>query len=153
MNILLLLILISNVALVALIGLGALVGARWARQIHQFLTPAGEGQPSPAYHAIDAVAAILARAITAQVKTTLMGKSSGEARAEQAVMADIAEDTLDQKLPLAGAILNSFPRLRKSLRRNPALLDLALSQFSKMGTQSGVGNGSAPVGQSPRFKL
>jgi len=80
-----------------------------------------------------------------------MGKQSGAVRGETAVDADIAEDALSMASPAVSAILSAFPALRRSLRRNPALLDLALSKIASRnaGVPATPGDG---VGQ-PKFNL
>ena len=113
-----------------------------------FVTPVAEGQPSPFAAAVDATSTIVARSVVAQAKTTLMGMSSGVARAEKGLQGDVAVDVLGQS-PWGG-LLSSFPLVRKTLRRNPQLLDLALGAISKMGPK---GASPGDSGQSPKFQL
>lgn len=143
MSILLALILLSNLLL---FGLFFIV----IQRIRSFIVSPGEQKPSPLSLSLQALSDMVGRSIVATLKATFMGKQSGLVRGEQAVSGDIAQDQLAQS-PI-GAVLQSFPTLGKSLRRNPALLDLALSAFSGMNrNQSGVitqGNG-----EKPKFKF
>lgn len=104
---------------------------------------------------VEAAGLIVARSIVAQAKASFMGMESGAKRQEAAIAGDIAEGVLNTQLPLAGALLQSFPSLRKTLRRNPQLLDLALSKLGGLGAGAGGGQ-SPPSGNgtgTPRFHL
>lgn len=154
---LLALILLANVALLGGLFGVLLVVRRKYREFESFITPPEEGKPSPLAQFVDAASVIAARAIAAQVKTTIMGFVSGAARASAAVEGDIVEAKA-QQFGL-GAILESMPALKKTLRRNPGLADLAISKLGPM-----LGMGSSPAqsqggptaqgnGHSPKFKL
>lgn len=148
-NILLAALLLVLVA--SIVGLALLYRAI-KRQILAFIVPAKEGEASALAQALDAFSIMLARSLTAQIKTTLMGMNSGLARAEKAIQGDLALDVAGQN-PTIGGILAAFPSLGKTLRRNPQLLDLALSFLSKRGANSGS-NGLSPAnGEQPKFKL
>jgi len=143
MNILLTAILLCNVVLLAVI---LVAGARIRREyrrisqeVNQFILPVDEKTPSPAAQVADQISSMFARALVAQAKASFMGKQSGEARGQAAIEGDIALDMAGQASPLIGGLLNSFPALKKTLRRNPQLLDFALSKLA------GSGQGSAPV--------
>lgn len=125
------------------------------REFRGFVTAPDEKTPSPLAQLASSLADIFARSIVAQLKATFMGKQSGDVRAEKAVSADIAEDMLAQSNPLISAALDSFPTLKKSLRRNPGLIDYAIKKFLN-GSQSAPpvthdGNGSS--GPQISFKL
>lgn len=144
-NILLGLILAFNIGVVATL---MSLFFKYRKLILDFILPPEEGKPSALSLAIDVACSFLARALIAQYKGFLMGLQSGQARAEKAVKGDMAEGLIEQN-PL-GALLMSFPALKKTLRRNPALLDVALNS---LGSRSGVsmpGNGG---GESPKFNL
>lgn len=136
------------------IGVIAFVFYRKYRYIEQvilgFITPESEGKPSPLATSLDVVAQMFARAITAQIKTTLMGLESGLVRGEKAVQGDIAVDLAGQT-PLAG-LLGAFPTLKKSLRRNPGLLDMALPVLASLAGKATSPGGNGSSG-SPKFKL
>ena len=116
-------------------------------QLNSFVSPVSEGQPSPLAATAETVADMLARAIMARAKMTFAGLSSGAVRGEKAVEGDIAEDVARQN-PIIDGLLDSFPTLRKTLRKNPALLDMAVSKLMEMNGKSqgravnGQGSGS-----------
>ena len=131
MNILLTAILVCNVAILAIIlGVLAKIGRKY-RALERFLEPRGPGEPSDFSDLVGQISDSFARSILAQAKATFMGKQSGENRAAAAIDADVAMDAVSQVNPAIGAVLNSFPALRKTLKRNPALIDLALSRLTK----------------------
>jgi len=118
-----------------------------------FITPAAEGQPSALAGVVESVASMFARATTAQIKASLMGIESGATRAQKAIDGDIAVDLAGQ-LPL-GSLLESFPTLRKTLKRNPQLLDLAMGALQRLG-QGRVQDSTAMTAGSngrPKFSL
>jgi hypothetical protein len=136
--------------LILVCGVSAYFLFKLSRIIRAFIIPTGESEPSPLAKTIDAASIIVARSLVAQLKTTFMGKQSGEVRGEHAVQGDMALDVANQS-PL-GSILTAFPSLGKSMRRNPQLLDLAMGVASKyMGKVSTGGNGSSS--SQPKFKL
>ena len=65
-----------------------------------------------------------------------MGQQSGQVRQEKAVEGAIAEDLVRAAHPLAGTLLDAMPELRKTLKRNPGLLDFALSKLAAANPQS-----------------
>jgi hypothetical protein len=145
--------LITNILLTVLILMFATFGvlawlfiSKLKATITNFVLPVSPGQPSPLANSVDAISVMIARAITAQVKTTLMGMQSGATRAETAIKGDMVQD-LANASPLGG-LLGSFPALGKTLKRNPGLLDLALNfMMSRQPGKSGVAAGSNGNGQ------
>jgi len=129
MNILLTLILLSNVVIVAIFLYYGLKFRNIYRDIVSFITPIDEKTPSPLANVASVVADMFSRSICASIKSTFMGKQSAEVRQNAGIEADIAEGMLSATNPAIGAILNSFPALKKTLRRNPGLMDLALSKL------------------------
>lgn len=141
----------TNILLFVLIGLVALLVAlllyvlirvyiEYAKineVVKTFITPPEEGKPSALAMTSQAFAEIIARSMMAQAKGFLMGLQSGETRGKQAIAGDVVQDSLGAS-PLA-AILGSFPSLKKSLRRNPQLLDLAMGMLTK-GNSGGGGS-------------
>jgi len=103
--------------------------------IREFVTPKGE-EASPLASVVDVGAGMVARAVTAQIKTSLMGQQSGQVRQEAAVNGAIAEDLARAAHPLAGTLLDAMPELKKTLRKNPGLLDFALSKLGAMQEKS-----------------
>lgn len=139
------------VVLLVSFGLTAFYIRRAYRALLGFLTPQEDGKPSPVAVVADAFCSMLARAVVMQAKATFMGVQSGAARAEKAIQADIAEDMVNQSNPMLGAALASFPALRKTLRRNPGLVDIALQYLA---SRQGVPGGNhSKETASPKFKL
>lgn len=103
--------------------------------LRAFITPNGPDEASPLASVVDVGADMVARAVTARIKTSLMGSQSGQVRQEKAVEGAIAEDMVRAAHPLAGTLLDSMPELKKTLKRNPALLDFALSKLAGMQQQ------------------
>lgn len=148
MNILLTSILIVCGAILGILSLFAWQIIKLQRVFRDFVTPIDEKTPSPLAQTTDIMAAMIARAIVAQAKTTFMGIQSGQSRAETAV----AENVLEGSNPAIGALLSSFPALKKTLKRNPALLDMALSRL--MPKISNVAdNGGSSIGWQKNLKL
>jgi len=116
--------------------------------IRVFVTPKGPEEASPLANVVDVGADMVARAVTARIKTSLMGSHSGEVRQEKAIDGAIAEDVARAAHPLVGTLLDHMPELRKTLRKNPGLLDLALSKLGAMQEKSS-GGGSPPVTPQP----
>ena len=133
----------------------AFVCYRVWRTALDFITPTEEGKPSALAVAVDSASIFLARALLAQAKGFLMGLQSGQSRSEKSVQADLVEGLASQN-PLT-ALLMSFPALKKSIRRNPALLDVALSALAnKAGAGGSLVNLSDNKGngnQQVKFKL
>jgi len=111
--------------------------------IRDFVTPKGPEEASPLANVVDVAADMVARAVTARIKTSLMGSQSGQVRQEKAVDGAIAEDLARAAHPLAGTLLDAMPELRKTLRKNPGLLDFALSKLGAM--QAKTDNSNQPI--------
>lgn len=105
--------------------------AVFKEQMIGFVTPVSEGQPSPIAVVAEQASEMIARAVMARAKMTFAGLSSGVARQEKAVDADIVEDVARMH-PMVDAVLDGFPLLRKTLRKNPALFDMAMSKLVPM---------------------
>lgn len=145
--------LITNILLSLLLALffsfaagGFILYRKLSSILRDFVTPPAENQPSALANAVDAMGVILARAIVAQVKGFMMGLQSADVRAEKAIQGDIAEGLANQS-PI-GSLLTSFPALRKTLRRNPQLIDMALSA---LGNRFNHNSGNS--GTQVKFKL
>jgi len=111
-----------------------------------FVSPKGPEQASPLADVVDVGADMVGRAVTARIKTSLMGQQSGQVRQEKAVDGAIAEDLARAAHPLAGTLLDAMPELRKTLRKNPGLLDFALS---KLGAMQQLPAGNPPPVSTP----
>lgn len=142
-----------NIVLIVLLAVNTLFLAYFVRQFivsrrifRDFITSPGENEASPFAELISTVSDVFSRSMAATAKATFMGKQSGDSRAEAAVEADIAEDLLAAKNPLLAAALQSFPTLKKSLRRNPQLVDIAVKKLLGQTAEGPVpGNGNGPV--------
>jgi len=100
--------------------------------LRTFISPTGPDEASPLANVVDVGADMVGRAVCARIKTSLMGSQSGQVRQEKAVEGAIAEDMVRAAHPLAGTLLDAMPELRKTLKKNPQLLDFALSKLSNM---------------------
>jgi len=145
MNILLTALLVVNLALFVLI---CYVFVRVSRTIKdryqtfiEFITPPGKDEPSALALTVSNMSDVLARSLIAQVKGYLMGLQSGQVRGENAEALETAIDVAGTANPLIGAVAN-IPGVKKLLRKNPGLLDLAIQQFMK---SRGPGSGPGPV--------
>lgn len=104
------------------------------REIVDFVTPLSNGQPSQLAVVSEALAEMVGRAIVASLRGFLLGQKSIEARQANAEAGEAMTAS-----PLGG-IVNMLPvSLKKSLIKNPQLLDLAMGYLSKTG--AGGGNG------------
>jgi len=110
------------------------------RTFEEFVRPKGPEEASPLANCVDVGADMVARAVTARIKTSLMGSQSGQVRQEKAIEGAIAEDIVRAAHPLAGTLLDAMPELRKTLKKNPALLDFALSKLGAMQGQLPAGS-------------
>lgn len=138
MNILLAAILITNLTILAGLAVAFVKISGIYRQFMEFITPQAENQPSALADTISKVSDMVARSLVAQVKSTFMGIQSGDVRGSKAIDADMAIDAVSQVNPAIGAVLSQFPALKKTLRRNPALLDLALNKLTQKTNTTAV---------------
>jgi len=142
MNIILILILASILALSVIFFLIFRKIRDVQNVFTQFITPADEKTPSALAKTAEIFSDMMARSVMAQAKSFLMGLQSGQKRAEAAIQGDIAQDLAGQGGNPLGAVLSSFPAVKKTLRRNPQLMDLALSYLAnKVGTSGSGGPG------------
>ena len=147
LNILFSVILMSILLILTLIGV--LLYAFWckSRQIisdfDDFIRPGKDGKSELAGF-VGLISQQFGTAIAMEIKTTLMGKASGQARLESAVMGDIASDQLESQNPLIAGLLSSFPTLKKRLLKNPELLGMIASKLPGMSGQPQNGGASPP---------
>lgn len=139
--IILLACLLVNSAVLTIILLVVMRVNRIFKDFKAFITPVDDKTPSPLANFTQVIADMAGRSIVATIKSTFMGKQSGESRASTAIQGNLAIDSLAGN-PI-GAILTSFPSLAKSLKRNPQLLDLALQYMGKHNLPGGSGAGGA----------
>jgi len=117
------------------------------RLLREFTVPAGPDEPTPLFSFIDAASQQFSRSLVALAKSQLMGSASAAVRAEKAIEGDLAEDTMNMTNPLIGQLIQQFPTLRKTLRRNPALVNMAVSKLMGMGKKNN-GPSGAPSNQA-----
>lgn len=144
MNILLAFLLLLNAAFLTTFLLFCRRLNNIVSQFRSFAQPAGDNQPSPLANVTQVAADMVGRSICASLKATFMGRQSGDSRAIQAIAGDIVEDNLAKSQ--FGTVLTAFPTLKKTLRRNPGLLDLAMSMLNNPGNARSS-SGSSGDGQ------
>jgi len=100
--------------------------------------------PSEFAKMIDAAALVLAQRLVSSLKGTFMGVQSGARRGEDALQGDFLGDVATQANPTLGALLNSFPAVKRRLGKNPELIPAAMQLIGKLfpGGSAQGGNGS-----------
>lgn len=103
--------------------------------------------PSEFAKLIDAGAQVLSSRLVASLKGTFMGVQSGAKRGEDALQADFLGDAVSMQNPIAGAILNAFPAVKRRLGKNPELIPTAMAMLSKIlpGGSAQGGNGKSDM--------
>ena len=103
-------------------------------QFGDFLTAPDDKSMSPA----SILYGVLIKRLATELKVTIMGTMGGEAKGqsyvEQAAMTDMVSDSN----PVAAAVLSAFPSLGKTFKKNPALLNYAISKLSGLKGAPGV---------------
>jgi hypothetical protein len=142
-------ILICNLLIVAAIGVAWAKINRVTRVFSDFISPPGENQPSPVAVVAESISEMFARSFTASLKAYFMGVQSGAARAENAAIGQAISASP------AGGIIDLLPKsIKKSLIKNPALLDYALAALNKTPGAGGSLTGSGGDGHTPvKFRL
>jgi len=154
MNILLAAILLTNVVFLAIFCVVLLRARRFYgdfnEKLKSYFLPGkdtdGKDTPSQFAELVSVISDTVARSIMAQAKATLMGKLSGEARADAAAETEIAEAALAQSNPLLAGIASLLPKkFKTNLLRNPGLIDAVTRKFgqnSVVNTAPSNGHGS-----------
>lgn len=119
------------------------------KTITEFLSSPDDKTPSPLASVIDQVSQVVARAIIVQAKTTFMGMSSVQAKAEKKQ----AVEQVEAQYPMLGLLKNLSPGIQKSLVKNPALLNLAGQLLSKANPGQSQSHTTPSNGQSLHFDL
>lgn len=130
MNMFLTAILTASILVAIAFLTGAVLFYQVRKRFYAFIDAPDEKTPSQFAQVMDISGRIVGRSIAMEIKTTLMGKASGDARADNAMMADMAEDLIAAKSPAAAAIMTLFPTLTRRLRKSPALATALLSQMA-----------------------
>ncbi len=146
-------VLMTILVIISAISLGLVVLSLYKvrkvyRDIVKFITPQAENQPSPIAQIAFSLMHEMGASAAMEIKTTLLGKSSGESRAEQAVMTEMVQGAVSSQSPMLGAALESFPKLRKMVGKHPELLFAVQSALSKLGGGGGNGSANPAVGQA-----
>lgn len=129
MNILLAAILLTNVILLASLGLAFLKIRNVFREFKDFITPTGENKPSKLAMTCEALSEMIGRSLVASLKGFLMGAKSAEVRQGNAVVGDGIDAS-----PIGGIVAMLPKSVRASLIKNPQLIDMALNFISKRGS-------------------
>ena len=108
------------------------------REIVDFITPSGENKTSQLALVSEALSEMIGRAIVASLRGFLLGQKSIEVRQENAAAGE------NISASPVGSIINMLPNsLKKSLIKNPQLLDLAMGFLSKGGSAQNRDNGGS----------
>lgn len=101
--------------------------------VWDFVRPTGDDGASALARVVTGYLEVFAGKISASIKSTFMGIQSGVNRGEESVDLAVMQDSS----PVLGAIMSSFPALRKVLRRNPNLAGYALDKVLSMAGKTG----------------
>jgi len=108
------------------------------KQFVSFITSTDDKTESPA----SILYGVLIKRAAVEFKMVLMGSMGGEAKgqayAEQAVM----QDMIQTENPTIAAVISAFPSLGKTLKKNPALLNYAMSKIAGAGAGKPVAAGA-----------
>jgi hypothetical protein len=121
------------------------------QQFREFVSP-GKDQPSPLSQFIALESKMIAQDFTNQIKTSMLGKASGQARQENAIAGDIVSDVLNETNPMLGMILDQFPTLKKRIAKNPQMAFGAMNLLSSMGKGRGNNGNFESSGNSDSYR-
>lgn len=140
----------ANVLLLASLIVFGLISANFllfwwvSRRVRSFFNGRGD-KPSDFATLSDFLIDRNAEKIALLVKTSFLGKMSGEARAEKAVEKAIATDLINEKQPLIAMALKAFPTLAKLVDGNPGLAMAAMAKLSAKKLEGNGSQGSEPI--------
>lgn len=148
-NLLLFCILLTNLILLAVFAFGFMKFRSIYRDILEFITPPAENEPSKLANVCQSLSEMVGRSLVAQVKGFLMGKQSGEVRGANAEIGAGLDQTA------LGGIVNMLPKsVKRSLIKNPALLDYAMGFMAKhAGGSPALENHDNGSNHQVKFKL
>ena len=115
------------------------------RSIADFMAPPGEGEPAPVENLIEHASRVVGKSCAMEIKTTLLGKASGEARLEKAIESDLAQDAIQGSNPLVGSLLELSPSLKKRVLKNPGVIEFLLSHLGSAKSLNRPDNGQGAL--------
>tara|TARA_Y100000310_G_scaffold155137_1_gene154612 strand:- start:372 stop:839 length:468 start_codon:yes stop_codon:yes gene_type:complete len=128
--------------ILATLGLFFVMVRSLMRELYTFIAPPVDGEEaSPIMSLVNEVGKASGKAIALEIKTTAMGKASGQARLEQAIQGDIAQDSLTANNPLVGGLLEMYPTLKKRALKNPGVTEFLLNRLTAQPGVNIPGNG------------
>lgn len=104
----------------------------WAA-LHSWVSAPNETTPSAFAGLVETIGHSLGHSAAVELKTTIMGKMSGQSRLETAIQGDMLQDQVGAVNPLMAAALEMFPSLKRRALKNPGIVDLILSRLPKTG--------------------
>ncbi len=112
----------------------------------EFVTPTAENSPSGLAKLVQDIGITMGRSLAVEVKTTLMGKASGDVRLQQALKGDV----LEAAQPGLAGLLDTLP-----IRRNhkTSLMELLVPIVQGMMTNKTGPSASKSDDASPKFNL
>jgi hypothetical protein len=109
------------------------------REFKDFITPPGENKPSKLALVVESITELMGRSLVAHLKAMLMGTKSGDAKADMAATGEMIDAS-----PL-GMIVNLLPKsVKRSLIKNPQILDYAMGILAKKQAPSDNHSGEMP---------
>ena len=157
MNTLLTLLLLTNLSILACILIVLFKARRIYAEFQELITPGqdqeGKPTPSPLAIVITSLADQAVRNAVGYLKASFMGKKSGESRGDDALQADIQLDLASAANPLIGQVLNGIPALRRLAKKNPGLIDLALSRMNLGGRSAAAAPTNNNGDSQAKFRL
>jgi hypothetical protein len=151
--VILLAFLVAAVSILLFIALKAVKMAQnTVKTFREFVSPIDDKTPSPLSQFIALESKQIAQDFMMQAKTTMMGKASGDARAESAITGDIIQDVVSSQNPLIGILLDQFPTLKKRIAKNPQMAFGAMNLLSSLGKGSGNNGHSESSVNSDSYK-
>lgn len=121
------------------------------RNFTEFISAPSADKDSPLSQAINGLSVRFAKAMAVEVKTTMMGMLSGQARGDQALKNAEAQIDIAMDNPILAELIDTLPKnIKKMAYKNPMVTRLIMSKLGTMGGGSpappvsiGSGNGKA----------
>ena len=143
MNILLAGILLINICIFGSIIVAFLIIRSVSREFREFITPQAENTPSRIAMVFQSISEMFGRSMVASLKGFMMGAKSGEVRQANAETGEAIGAS-----PI-GALVDMLPKsVKRSLIKNPQLLDMAMGFMAKQGHPGSGLPGSGQLGDN-----